>query len=89
MAADELAASRAMTQGQVREILLQTTEHETAGVTSIHTDAASARNWARPKRRKGKALRQKGLREAWSSKACAARIGCCRPKDPRQKRFFV
>ena len=44
MAAEELAASRAMTEGQVREILLQTTEHETSQVNSIHGDAVSARN---------------------------------------------
>ena len=69
MAAEELTASRAMTEGQVREILLQTTEHETSLVNSIHGDAVSVRNWAKTKRRKGEALRQKGLKEAWSSKA--------------------
>ena len=70
MAAEELTASRSMTEGQVREILLQTTEHETSRVVnSIHGDAVSARNWAKTKRRKGEALRQKGLKEAWSNKA--------------------
>ena len=34
MAVDELVASRAMTEGQVQEILLHTTEHETARVNS-------------------------------------------------------
>ena len=42
--------------GQVREILLQTTEHETPRVNSIHTDAVSARNWARPKAKKVKSF---------------------------------
>ena len=69
MAVEELAASRTMTEGQVREILLHTTEHKTPRVNSIHGEAVSARNSAKTKRRKGQALRQKGLKEAWSSKA--------------------
>ena len=66
MAVEELAASWAMTEGQVREILLQTTEHETPRVTASIGKQYQLR--VRPKRRKREALRQKGLKEAWSSR---------------------
>ena len=67
MAGDELVGSTAMTKGQVREIVLQNTDHPTPQVDTVHREAVQSRNHRKAQRRKNETVCQRRLTEAWAS----------------------